>query len=147
MRVNHSLPSVLRLSTTFLNRQTKKQLMSFMGMCSYCRVFIPNFAQLEVHLSDIIHAKTLNQQTQFSGQRRALQSFVDLKLALQQAPTLGIPDLDKPFTQAVDECNGCTTSVLLQQHCDKLRPVGYFSAKLDPVSQRSPKMPASRRCR
>ena len=110
-----------------------------MGMCSYCRVFIPNYAKLEVPLSDTIHGKSLKPEDPVQWTEEALQSFIDLKLALQQAPTLGIPDLHKPFTQAVDECNGCMTSVLLQQHGDKLRPVGYFSAKLDSVARGLPK--------
>lgn len=50
------------------------------------------------------------------------------------APTLGIPDPSCPFTQAVDEKAGCMTSVLMQDHGGKFRPVAYFSARLDPVA-------------
>lgn len=58
---------------------------------------------------------------------------VALKQALQ-TPTLGLPNPLKPIVQTVDEKNGCMTSVLLQKHGDKLRPVAYFSGKLDPVA-------------
>lgn len=64
----------------------------------------------------------------------ARQSFDQLKLALQSTLTLGLPDPSRPFTQTVDEKGGCVTSVLLQEHGGRQRPVAYFSAKLDPVA-------------
>ncbi|XP_056884707.1 uncharacterized protein LOC130523423 isoform X2 [Takifugu flavidus] len=54
-------------------------------------------------------------------------------------PTLGIPDPDRPFTQTVDERQGCMTSVLLEEHGGSLRPVAYFSCKLDPVAAALPR--------
>ena len=36
--------------------------------------------------------------------------------------------------QAVDEKHGCMTSVLMQEHGGRQRPVAYFPAKLDPVA-------------
>ena len=67
------------------------------------------------------------------------QAFNDMKTALQTPPTLGLPDPTKPFVQAVDERDGCMTSVLLQTHGDQLCPVAYFSSKLDPVAAGLPK--------
>lgn len=61
-------------------------------------------------------------------------AFAAMKKALQSPPTLGIPDTTKPFVEAVDERQGCMTSVLLQKHSFDLGPVDYFSAKLDPVA-------------
>lgn len=69
----------------------------------------------------------------------AEQAFVKLKVALQSSPTLGLPDPLKPFTKTVDERNGCTTSVLLQHLGDRLHPVAYSSAKLDPVAAGLPR--------
>lgn len=59
-----------------------------------------------------------------------------MKLALQQPPTLGPPDPNRSFSQTVDD--GCRTSDLLQERGDKLRPVAYFSPKLDPVAAALP---------
>ncbi|KAL6480882.1 hypothetical protein MHYP_G00119150 [Metynnis hypsauchen] len=105
---------------------TKKQLLSFLGTCSY-RSFVPSYAELEAPLRDIILTKHLVWTAE------AEKAFCELKLALQQVPALGIPSPDRPFTQTVDEKNGCMTSVLSQKHGDRLRPVAYFSSKLDPV--------------
>ena len=41
---------------------TKKQLMSFIGTCSFCRTFIPDFALLEAPLGALYHGKSLTPQ-------------------------------------------------------------------------------------
>ncbi|MGL4646348.1 MAG: RNase H-like domain-containing protein, partial [Cetobacterium sp.] len=113
---------------------TKKQLMSFLGMCSYCRTFIPNYAVLEAPLCAVAHGKGLQAHSALTWAPEAEKAFVDLKMALQTTPTLGIPDPNKLFVQTVEEKSVCMTSVLLQNHGGKLRPAAYFSAKLDPVA-------------
>ena len=113
---------------------TKKQMMSFLDMCSYCRLLISNYAILEAPLASLIHGKGLQAQHKITWTLEVEQSFTELKLALQSIPTLGLPDPTKRFTQTVDEKDGCMTSVLLQDHGNKLRPVAYFSLKLDPVA-------------
>ncbi|XP_062255780.1 protein NYNRIN-like [Platichthys flesus] len=113
---------------------TKKQVMSFLGMCSYCRSFIPNYAVLEAPLSAIAHGQGLQAYSKVTWTDDAEKAFTDLKLTLQTTPTLGLPNPDRPFTQAVDEKGGYMTSVLLQEHGGKQRPVAFFSAKLDPVA-------------
>ncbi len=85
---------------------TKKQLLSFLGMCAYCRTFIPNYAFLEKPL-------------------RALTTGKGLR---------SCDKIERPFTQMVDEKHGFMSSVLLQTHGDRLRPVAYFSTKLDAVA-------------
>ncbi|XP_036003044.1 uncharacterized protein LOC118566100 [Fundulus heteroclitus] len=113
---------------------TKKQLLSFLGITSYCRNFVPNYSVLEAPLSAIMHGKDLQPADKLTWTSEAESAFSQLKLALQQAPTLGLPDPKKPFVQAVDEKHGCMTSVLMQDHGGKLRPVAYYSGKLDPVA-------------
>lgn len=49
-------------------------------------------------------------------------------------PTLELPDPTRPFTQPVEEKDGCMTLVLLQNLGGELQSVAYFSGKLDPVS-------------
>ncbi|MGL5581012.1 MAG: RNase H family protein, partial [Cetobacterium sp.] len=117
---------------------TKKQMMSFLGMTSYCRTFIANYAEREAPLSALAHGQNLKAHDKLSWTVEAEQAFVDLKLALQQAPTLGLPDPMRPFTQMVDERDGFMTSVLTQKHGDGLRPVAYFSSKLDAVARGLP---------
>ncbi len=113
---------------------TKKQLLSFLGMCAYCRTFIPNYAFLEKPLRALTTGKGLRSCDKIYWPTEAQEAFANMKLQLAQAPTLGLPVLEKPFTQMVDEKHGFMSSVLLQTHGDRLRPVAYFSTKLDAVA-------------
>ena len=118
--------------------KTKKEMMSFLGMTGYCRSFIPNYVDMERPLSGLIHGHNLSAQGSITWTPEAETAFAEMKLALRSPPTLGLPDPEKPFTQMVAEKGGCMTSVLLQQHGDRQRPVGYFSACLDPVARGLP---------
>ena len=115
---------------------TVKQGRSFLGMTSYCRMFIANYSELEAPLRDMIN-KCPN-GTQLPWSDVATAAFEELKHTLTQAPCLGIPRHDKPYIQYVDQKNGHMTSVLLQEHGKRLRPVGYFSCKLNPVERGLP---------
>ncbi|XP_037396446.1 lactosylceramide alpha-2,3-sialyltransferase isoform X1 [Pygocentrus nattereri] len=113
----------------------KKQLLSFLGMCSYCHIIvIPSYAEKEGPLREIIPTKSTN-TTRLQWTEQAEEAFTQLKIALQNMPALGIPDPTKPFVQMVDAKGIYMTSVLTQKHGDKLRPVAYFSCKLDPVAR------------
>ncbi|XP_049329723.1 protein NYNRIN-like [Astyanax mexicanus] len=116
---------------------TKKQLLSFLGMCSYCRTFISSYAEQEGPLRDIIPTKGVS-TAKLQWIQEAEEAFIQLKVALQNMPALGIPDPTKPFVQMVDAKGIYMTSVLTQKHGDKLRPVAYFSCKLDSVAQGLP---------
>nr|XP_043874560.1 protein NYNRIN-like [Solea senegalensis] len=118
---------------------TQKQMLSFLGMCSYCRAFVPNFSEVERPLRTLCHQSGMTSRSQLEWTPEADTAFLNLKLQLQSPPTLGLPDPTKPFTQTVDERSGCMTSVLLQPHGDRLRPVAYFSGKLAPVAAGMPK--------
>ncbi|KAI2645687.1 hypothetical protein H4Q32_030001 [Labeo rohita] len=113
---------------------TRKQMLSFLGMCSYCRTFIPNYAILEQPLRSLTVGKGLKSTDKIEWTAEAEEAFVNMKIQLAQAPALGLPNGDRLFVQMVDEKNGFMTSVLLQHHGDRLRPVAYFSSKLDPVA-------------
>lgn len=82
----------------------------------------------------MVHVQGLTMSSAVTWTPEAEVAFVEMKIALQSPPTLGLPDPTKPYTQADDEREGCMISVLLQIHGCNLRPVAYFSARLDPVA-------------
>lgn len=122
---------------------TKKQMLSFLGMCSYCRTFISNYVIFELPLRAL---KGLNLFNGIEWTEKTEEAFLNMKVQLSVAPTLGLPAPNKPFIQMVDEKNGFMTSVLMQHHGDKLRPVAYFSSKLDPDAAGLPHCEGSGSC-
>ncbi|KAG1933997.1 hypothetical protein F2P79_020134 [Pimephales promelas] len=100
--------------------------------------FIPSYSEKEGPLSALIYGQDMAAHDKLTWTVEAEHAFCEMKQALLSAPTLGIPNPDKPFTQTVAEKNGYKSSVLLQEHGGKLRPVAYFSTKLDAVARGLP---------
>ena len=112
---------------------TKRQLLSFLGCTGFCRQWICEYANLAQPLSDIVHEHGLTATDYLTWTPEAINSFEKLKETLASAPALGIPDLTKEFTLAVDVKGGFYSAVLLQQHGDSLKPVAYYSKQLSAV--------------
>ncbi|XP_035515190.1 uncharacterized protein LOC118326328, partial [Morone saxatilis] len=113
---------------------TKKHVLSFLRNDVILRQWIPKLFEREAPLSATVHGKKLTAHGKITWTPEAEKAFADLKSALINAPTLDSPNSNKPFVQFIDQKGGYATSVLCQKHGDKLRPVAYFSTKLDPVA-------------
>ena len=98
---------------------------SFMGFVNYYRKFIPQFSHLATPLSHLTR-KTVP-WTWGPDQARAFQALKD---ALCTAPTLLIPDPERPFVVSCDASDTCMGAVLQQDHGAGLQPVAYESCKL-----------------
>lgn len=112
--------------------KSRKQVREFLGAAGFCRIWIPNFALM---------AKPLYQATK-GGEREPFEwgpeqdkAFVKIKAALISAPSLGLPDAEKPFSLYVHERKGTAVGVLTQTLGSWQRPVAYLSKQLDPVAQ------------
>ena len=117
---------------------TKQQVMSFLGMTGYCRSWIPDYAEVSQPLQDLAHGHKLSAADKVVWTDSAEIAFENLKLQLTSAPTLGLPDMNKPFLLAVDEKGGYMSAVLMQKHGDHNRPVAYYSQRLDAVARGLP---------
>lgn len=119
--------------------QTKKQLMSFLGLCNYCRAWIIDYALITKPLSALVHDdKEMSMTSKLIWTPEAEAAFCMLKQTLVSASVIALPDYAKPFVQMCDVKNGFMTSVLCQNHGSKLRPVAYYSTQLDPVARATP---------
>lgn len=113
---------------------TKKQMMSFLGLTNYCRGWIPNYAEIIAPLSKLMYEKNLKMTSLLHWTTEAENAFCEIKQMLTSSLVLALPDYSRPFIQMVDCRDVYMTSVLSQKHGDKLRPIAYFSSRLDNVA-------------
>lgn len=110
--------------------KTKKQMRSFVGMASFYRKFIPNFATISASLTD--HLKK-GESEPLIATNCQLEDFKRLKEALTKEPVLSIPKLNEEFVVRCDASNVGLGSVLLQEDSTGVtKPVAYASRKLLP---------------
>ena len=114
--------------------RTKKQVRAFLGLTSYYRRFIPNYASIAVPLTDLTKKAAPNQVLWNAQCDRA---FGRLKKVLCSSPVLWSPDFTRPFILQTD-ASEFGVGAVLSQHDDEGQdhPVAYFSRKLLPREQR-----------
>jgi hypothetical protein len=99
------------------------QIHSFIGLASYCRKFIKNFASI---VSPLLRAAQHKNIVWTPGCKIA---FETIKQLLQQEPVLKLPDFRKDF-EIHTACNYGVGATLTQQHNGHEHPVAYFSKHL-----------------
>ncbi|KAL2104394.1 hypothetical protein ACEWY4_001262 [Coilia grayii] len=108
--------------------------MSFLGLTNYCRSWIPNYAELTAPLQSLMYKEDLKMSDKLKWTPVEEKALCDIKQAMVNSSTLALPDYQKEFVQMVD-CRGhFMTSVLTQTHGGKLKPVAYYSTKMDAVA-------------
>ena len=108
-----------------------KDVRSFHGLVNYCRKFISGFSHVSAPLTNLTKKNVVFKWG--DGQETAFQA---LKAAIQVAPVLATPDVEKPFTVYVDASSVATGGVLLQHDANnQLHPIAYHSAKLQPAER------------
>lgn len=71
--------------------QTKKQLLLFLGTCSYCRTFIPNYAIEEAPLRALAHTLGLRPHDRLTWSDEATLAFETLKKGYDDITNIGAP--------------------------------------------------------
>uniref|UniRef100_A0A803JIM9 Gypsy retrotransposon integrase-like protein 1 n=1 Tax=Xenopus tropicalis TaxID=8364 RepID=A0A803JIM9_XENTR len=107
---------------------TKKQVRTFLGLTSYYRRFIPDFATIASPLTDLTKAKA---PVVVRWSTEAEEAFVKLKEALCAHPVLVAPDFRKGFIVQTDASDVGLGAVLSQEINGEEHPVYYLSRKLN----------------
>lgn len=113
--------------------KTKKQVKSFIGLASYYRKFIPNFASIAVPLTDLTRKGMPNKVGWTEAQENA---FTTLKKLLTSSPILRLPNMEEKFLLRTDASDLGIGAVLLQELDSIKHPVAYASRKLLPRERR-----------
>ena len=124
--------------------KTPKEVHSFIGLASYYRRFIPNFAKWAGPLHALIVPASFKQKIrkgemkksdlpEFQWTSACQEGFDQLKKALTEAPVLAYPDYSKPFILETDASLKGLGAVLSQKGDDnEIRVIAYASRSLRP---------------
>lgn len=105
---------------------TKRQeLRSFLGLCSYYRRFVRNFAGI----AGVLHTLT-EESRPFIWTDACQRAFEQLKTALTSTPVLAYPLGNGRFTLDTDASSTAVGAVLSQEQSGEQRVVAYYSSCL-----------------
>jgi hypothetical protein len=116
--------------------ETKKQVRQLLGLFSFFREYIPNFAHIAKPLTDLT-LKRVSDRVPFGPRER--EAFDVLKSLLCKAvdEPLKVIDPNRQFTLFVDASEVAVGAVLTQSDdSGQLRPVAFASNKLTPTQRR-----------
>ena len=109
--------------------KTTKGLRSFLGLASYYRKFVRDFAKIAKPLSDLLKKSVLE-----IWDEHCYRTFGELKRRLTSALMLKFPKFKKPFEVHTDASDFAIGRILMQER----RPVAFESKKLLDVERRWP---------
>ncbi|MCO5579272.1 hypothetical protein L7F22_033126 [Adiantum nelumboides] len=102
-------PAKIEAIKTWLNLKTMHDVRSFLGLCSYYRRFIQNFAEI----ASPLHALQKKGIT-FRCTQKEIFAFNLLKEKMTSGPMIVLSDLKKSFVVQCDACGSSIGAVLMQ---------------------------------
>jgi len=110
--------------------RTLKQLRAFLGLASFYRKYVPDFAVVAAPLTDATKKGNPNEITWDEARERAFQ---ELKKRISEPPILRLPDVKQTFILQTDASHIGIGAVLLQEDsAGEKRPIAFASRKLQP---------------
>ncbi|XGW34292.1 hypothetical protein V3C99_018270 [Haemonchus contortus] len=126
----HADPKKISAIREYPTPQTRSELKTFLGMCSYYRKFILRFSKIAAPLHEMT-----SEGTKFEWTKSRTDAFETLKEALTSTPVLAQPDIEgarsgaRPFCIHTDASYSGVGAVLSQKGDDNfLHPI-FFASK------------------
>lgn len=111
--------------------QTIKALRSFLGMINFYRKFIPNAAEEQAILNELLKGSRKNDKREVDWTTERSDAFELCKTKLKNAVILAHPSSEVELAVMVDASNTAIGAVVQQRISDKWTPLGFFSVKLN----------------
>lgn len=115
-------PSKIKAVADFPRPKTKKNVKQALGLFSYYRKFIENFAKIAKPLTNL-----LKDHVKFIWGEKEQEAFDILKGKLCTAPILQYPDFEKPFVVTCDASDEAIGAILSQGKIGSDLPIAYAS--------------------
>ena len=113
---------------------TAKQLRRFLGMINFYRRFIPNAAQAQAPLNDML-GNIIKGNSPVTWTDEARDAFRQCKEDLSRATLLAHPELNAPVALTCDASNTMLGASLQQRIGVNWEPLAFFSTKLSPTQR------------
>ena len=130
-------PSKVAVIKNYKEPTTLKELRSFLGLSSYYRKFINNFAKIASPLTDLTKGFTVSKSQKISIVDRwkvsQQASFDQLKQIICEDVTLAFPNFNLPFKLSTDASDFAIGGILSQHDpsTGEDRPITFFSRRLN----------------
>lgn len=131
-------PSKIRAVREYPTPTKLKDVRTFLGLTSYYRRFIKNYATIA---EPLISLTRTTDHRPFAWSSMCQQSFDHLRSLLSEAPIIAYPQFDKPFILQVDASDVGISAILAQKLIDpdnikREHVIGYASRTLSSVERR-----------
>ncbi|GBO10971.1 Retrovirus-related Pol polyprotein from transposon 297, partial [Araneus ventricosus] len=110
--------------------QDVSALRRFLAMLNFYRRFIPNAAEIQRILYDLVKGKKKRDKTTIDWSEAAVQAFQTCKNSIAQAALLAHPNSEAKLSLVVDASNTGIAGTLQQAYLKNTQPLAFFSRKL-----------------
>ena len=114
---------------------TVNELQRFLGLCSYYRKFIQDYAQVAAPLHELLASGVPKDLASVWGQRQ-MEAFNELKHRLSNPPILRYPDYNRRFRLVTDASDIAISANLTQVYDGKDHVIAYASRSLSPTERK-----------
>lgn len=124
------MPAKVEAIDNFTRPKTRQELRRFIGMLNFYRRFMPNAAEIQLPLQELLGYWRKNDRTVITWSADTLAAFDACKLMLRQATMLAHPAPNATLAIMTDASDVGIGAAVEQYVKDSWQPLGFFSLKL-----------------